>query len=131
MKAFLCAVLAETGAFRRYFSNSDAVASRLETCCASIDSIKLTCIVIFSRLPLPWFLYSMLSGGKAYTVNSQGMFCSTVLLFAMLLMVVTTIAVCGCRMNKSTGVAMFILYIFFLVATLLLEYGILNCAFYA
>ena len=79
-------------------------------------------------MPLPWLLYGVSSGGKAYPVNSQGMFCSTVLLFAMLLMVVTTIAACGCRMNKFTGVAMFILYVFFVVATLLLEYDILHCA---
>jgi len=86
---------------------------------------------LFCRLPLPWFLYSIVSGGKAYTVNSQGMFCSTVLLFAMLLTVVTTIAACGFRMNKITGVAMFVLYVFFVVATLLLEYDVLKCAFYS
>lgn len=43
------------------------------------------------RLPLPWLLYGISSGGEAYPVNSEGMFCSIVLLFAMLLMVVTTI----------------------------------------
>jgi len=83
------------------------------------------------RLPLPWLLYSISSGGKAYPVNSEGMFCSIVLLFAMLLMVTTTIGACGCRMNKLTGIAMFILYIFFVVVTLLLEYGVLRCALYS
>ena len=83
------------------------------------------------RLPLPWLLYSISSGGNAYPVNSRGMFCSTVLLFAMLLMVVTTIAACGWRMNKFTGVAMFILYVVFVAATLLLEYDILRCALYS
>ena len=81
-------------------------------------------------MPLPWLLYSITSGGQAYSVNSQGMFCSIVLLFAMLLLVVATIGVSGCRMNKFTGAAMFILYIFFVVVTLLLEYGVLECAQY-
>jgi len=49
----------------------------------------------------------------------------------MLLMVVTTIAACGWRMNKFTGVAMFILYVVFVAATLLLEYDILRCALYS
>jgi len=33
-------------------------------------------------------------------------------------------------MNKLTGVAMFVLYIFFVVVTLLLEYGVLRCTLY-
>ena len=86
---------------------------------------------VFFRLPLPWLLYSISSAGKAYSVNSEGMFCSIILLFAMLLMVITTISVCGCRMTKLTGVAMFILYILFVVATLLLEYRVLHCALYS
>jgi len=85
---------------------------------------------VVCRLPLPWLLYGISSGGKAYPVNSEGMFCSIVLLFAMLLMVITTIGACGCRMSKLTGTAMFILYIFFVVVTLLLEYGVLRCTLY-
>lgn len=55
---------------------------------ASISSVVLC---FLRRLPLPWLLYGISSGGEAYPVNSEGMFCSIVLLFAMLLMVVTTI----------------------------------------
>lgn len=82
--------------------------------------------VIFFRLPLPWFLSGLIYK-VPYKVNSQGLFCSIVLLFGMLIFVIIIIAAFKWRMNKYMGAAMFVFYVIFLTLSLLLEYGVIDC----
>ncbi|GBP63568.1 hypothetical protein EVAR_61308_1 [Eumeta japonica] len=77
-------------------------------------------------LPLPWLLFGLVNG-KPVEVNSKGMVCSIVLLFAMLIFVILSIACFRWKMNKGLGFTMFILYFVFVAVSLSLEYGYLHC----
>ncbi|CAH2042058.1 unnamed protein product, partial [Iphiclides podalirius] len=77
-------------------------------------------------LPLPWLLYGLING-EPVQVNSKGMVCSIVLLFAMLLFVILSIACFRWKMNKGLGFTMFLLYFVFVAVSLALEYGYLHC----
>lgn len=79
------------------------------------------------RLPLPWLMYGAVNGGAAYRVNSTGLLCSIVLLFVMLVAVIATIAVCRWRMSKLLGLTMLVLYVVFIVLSVLLEMEIIKC----
>ncbi|XP_076816479.1 sodium/potassium/calcium exchanger 2-like isoform X2 [Clavelina lepadiformis] len=78
-------------------------------------------------LPFPWLLASIIELGAPIDVASEGLFCSVILLFAMLLFVVISIAVCRWKMSKKLGVTMLILYVVFLVFSLLLELSVIDC----
>ncbi|XP_022105909.1 sodium/potassium/calcium exchanger 2-like [Acanthaster planci] len=78
-------------------------------------------------LPLPWLIYSITQLGSPATVESKGLFCSILLLFGMLLMVIVTIAVSRWRMTKTLGAAMFLLYVVFITISLLLESAVIPC----
>nr|AYD91339.1 Sodium/potassium/calcium exchanger [Eptatretus cirrhatus] len=78
-------------------------------------------------LPFPWLLHSMMHAMAPVKVSSNGLFCAIVLLFLMLLFVIITIAACHWRMNKLLGCTMFVLYLFFLVTSVLLEKRIMLC----
>jgi Ca2+/Na+ antiporter len=60
-------------------------------------------------------------------VNSDGLFCSIVLLFGMLLLLLIMIAAFKWRMNKTMGGLCLGLYFCFLAASLLLEYDVIPC----
>ncbi|XP_073954058.1 solute carrier family 24 member Nckx30C isoform X2 [Choristoneura fumiferana] len=77
-------------------------------------------------LPLPWLLYGLIYG-RPVEVNSKGMVCSIVLLFAMLLFVILSIACFRWKMNRGLGFTMFLLYFVFVAVSLSLEYGYLHC----
>ncbi|CAK1550793.1 unnamed protein product [Leptosia nina] len=77
-------------------------------------------------LPLPWLLYGLING-EPVQVNSKGMVCSIVLLFAMLLFVILSIACFRWKMNRGLGFTMFLLYFVFVAVSLGLEYGYLHC----
>ncbi|XP_041984341.1 sodium/potassium/calcium exchanger Nckx30C isoform X3 [Aricia agestis] len=77
-------------------------------------------------LPLPWLLYGIIYG-EPVQVNSKGMVCSIVLLFAMLIFVILSIACFRWKMNKGLGFTMFLLYFVFVAVSLGLEYGYLHC----
>ncbi|XP_045777710.1 sodium/potassium/calcium exchanger Nckx30C isoform X2 [Maniola jurtina] len=77
-------------------------------------------------LPLPWLLYGIIYG-EPVLVNSKGMVCSIVLLFAMLIFVIISIACFRWKMNKGLGFTMFLLYFVFVAVSLGLEYGYLRC----
>jgi sodium/potassium/calcium exchanger 2 len=53
-------------------------------------------------LPVPWFLYSVVFG-KPIEVSSEGLGCSIILLFSMLLMVFMCILCSGWKMSKLLG----------------------------
>ncbi|XP_072038731.1 sodium/potassium/calcium exchanger 2-like [Amphiura filiformis] len=80
-------------------------------------------------LPFPWLLYSIIYFGENVSVKSKGLFCSIILLFAMLLIVIVTIAACRWKMTKSMGFCMFILYGVFVTLAILLEYEYIPCPF--
>merc|ERR1719422_2039774 len=77
-------------------------------------------------LPAPWFLYAVCFG-KPVPVSSDGMVCSIAMLFTMLCLVFTSILVAGWKMTKLLGVSMFVLYFFFVAASLAFEYDWVPC----
>ncbi|KAM8879206.1 sodium/potassium/calcium exchanger 2-like isoform 4-T4 [Spinachia spinachia] len=78
-------------------------------------------------LPFPWLIYNILNDFKPVEVSSNGLFCAIVLLFLMLLFVIISIAACKWRMSKFLGLLMFILYIVFLVVSVMLEDRVIVC----
>uniref|UniRef100_H3DN90 Sodium/potassium/calcium exchanger 1 n=1 Tax=Tetraodon nigroviridis TaxID=99883 RepID=H3DN90_TETNG len=78
-------------------------------------------------LPVPWLLFILLHQGEPVTVSSNGLFCAIVLLFLMLLFVIVSIAACRWRMSRMLGLTMFVLYLVFLVLSVLLEVRVLTC----
>ncbi|XP_030280770.1 sodium/potassium/calcium exchanger 1-like isoform X2 [Sparus aurata] len=78
-------------------------------------------------LPLPWLLYSVIHGLAPVAVSSNGLLCSTTLLFIPLLFVITSIATCKWKISKVLGLTMILLYLIFLVLGVMLKYGIIVC----
>eukprot|EP00794_Sanderia_malayensis_P010140 gene10140-11175_t len=78
-------------------------------------------------LPIPWFVWSAVHSFEPMIVKSNGLFCSTFLLFFMLLAVVASIAMFKWRMTKRLAAAMFLLYAAFLTISLLIEFNIIPC----
>ena len=80
------------------------------------------------RLPVPWFLYSVFYQ-TPIQVSSEGLGCSIILLFSMLLLVFGCILCSGWKMSKLLGLSMFFLYFCFVIASLSFEYGWIVCRF--
>lgn len=80
----------------------------------------------YKRLPLPWFLFTLVFG-KPVPVTSDGMVCSITLLFCMLMLVFFSILAFNWRMTKVMGMSMFIFYFIFVAASLSLTYGWVTC----
>lgn len=78
------------------------------------------------RLPLPWFLYTVVFQ-KPISVSSEGLGCSIVLLFSMLVAVFLCIVLSGWKMSKLLGMSMFVLYFCFVGVSLSFEYAIISC----
>jgi len=78
-------------------------------------------------LPVPWMAYIAANAGISINVSSDGLFCSVLMLFLMLVSVVITIALSKWQMSKLLGGVMFLLYIIFIVLSLLLEFNIISC----
>ncbi|KAJ8007788.1 hypothetical protein DPEC_G00097830 [Dallia pectoralis] len=78
-------------------------------------------------LPFPWLLWSIINKMQPVAVSSNGLFCAIVLLFLMLLFVIISIAACKWRMSKLLGFIMFVLYLVFLVVSVMLEDKIISC----
>uniref|UniRef100_A0AAY5JW79 Sodium/calcium exchanger membrane region domain-containing protein n=1 Tax=Esox lucius TaxID=8010 RepID=A0AAY5JW79_ESOLU len=78
-------------------------------------------------LPFPWLLWSIINKMQPVAVSSNGLFCAIVLLFLMLLFVIISIAACKWRMSKLLGFIMFVLYLVFLVVSVMLEDKIIAC----
>ena len=77
-------------------------------------------------LPLPWFLWSIIEGGKGIDVISNSLNFSLLLLILMLVSVVIIIAVCGWRMTKGLGFSMVVLYGLFLTLAVLNSRGVIG-----
>ncbi|XP_053406141.1 sodium/potassium/calcium exchanger 2-like isoform X2 [Mercenaria mercenaria] len=78
-------------------------------------------------LPIPWLLYNAVYAGRPVNVDSNGLACSIVLLFAMLIVVVVVIAASKWKMTKIMGGAMLVLYAVFVVLSVLLELEKIAC----
>ncbi|MCI4394867.1 hypothetical protein PGIGA_G00173850 [Pangasianodon gigas] len=78
-------------------------------------------------LPFPWLMYTLANGLQPVAVSSNGLFCAIVLLFLMLIFVIISIAACKWKMSKLLGFIMFLLYIVFLVVSVMLEDKIIIC----
>ncbi|XP_045557216.1 sodium/potassium/calcium exchanger 2 isoform X4 [Salmo salar] len=78
-------------------------------------------------LPFPWLLWSIINNMQPVAVSSNGLFCAIVLLFLMLIFVIISIAACKWRMSKLLGFIMFVLYLVFLVVSVMLEDKIIAC----
>lgn len=78
-------------------------------------------------LPLPWFLYTCVFH-QPISVSSEGLGCSIILLFTMLIAVFMCILVSGWKMSKLLGMSMFVLYFIFVAVSLAFEYEYIHCA---
>ncbi|XP_047484253.1 sodium/potassium/calcium exchanger Nckx30C-like isoform X5 [Penaeus chinensis] len=91
-------------------------------------------------LPIPWLLYALVQVIQNYAnerpnpwsvdpiyVNSEGMACSILLLFTMLMFVIVSIACSKWKMAKGLGFAMFFLYFVFVGVSLSFEYDVIAC----
>ncbi|XP_067934612.1 sodium/potassium/calcium exchanger 2-like [Watersipora subatra] len=79
-------------------------------------------------LPLPWLIRSLMNIPKPYViVDAEGLLCSIILLFAMLMVVIGTIAGFRWRLSKPLGGLYMFLYIAFLTISILLSMGYIPC----
>ena len=84
-------------------------------------------------LPIPWllfFLWQLLgsaSPAQSVPVSSNGLVCSVGMLFLMLLLLLSAVAACGWRMNKTFGIIMIFAYLAFCALSIALEVGRLAC----
>ncbi|TKR60979.1 hypothetical protein L596_028154 [Steinernema carpocapsae] len=84
-------------------------------------------------LPVPWLIHFIVQVFKSSTpthfisVSSNGLLCSVGMLFAMLIVLVISIAITKWRMNKYFGVFMILAYIAFCIFSVLLETGHIVC----
>ncbi|XP_037799383.1 sodium/potassium/calcium exchanger Nckx30C-like isoform X1 [Penaeus monodon] len=91
-------------------------------------------------LPIPWLLYALVQVIQNYAnerpnpwsvdpifVNSEGMACSILLLFTMLMFVIISIACSKWKMAKGLGFGMFFLYFVFVGVSLSFEYDVIAC----
>lgn len=78
-------------------------------------------------LPIPWLLYSAVSGGDPVIVASNGLFCSVVLLVAMLFITIISIALLRWKLNRFVGVEFLLCYCIFIALSLLLELDVIHC----
>ena len=82
--------------------------------------------MVLFRLPLPWFLYSMVFQ-ESVAVNAKGMVCSVAILFGMLCLVFFSILLFNWKMTKAMGFSMFIFYFGFVFVSLGFEYEYVVC----
>ena len=78
---------------------------------------------MYFRLPLPWFLYSMVFR-EDVPVSAAGMICSVAILFGMLCLVFISILSFGWKMTKGMGFSMFLLYFVFVAGLTTSAYAV-------
>ena len=88
--------------------------------------LRFLFFLVFCSLPLPWFLFTLVFQ-KPVPVSAEGMVCSIVLLFMMLVMVFLSILIFNWKMTKFMGFSMFVFYFIFVVITLGFEYDFWAC----
>lgn len=78
-------------------------------------------------LPIPWLI--SLATGEEIKVDAQGMFCSVLMLFAMLIAIIVIIAICKWKMTKTLGLSMFMSYFVYLAIALCMGLELISCIF--
>nr|XP_057930869.1 sodium/potassium/calcium exchanger 2 isoform X2 [Doryrhamphus excisus] len=78
-------------------------------------------------LPVPWLLSSLIHKMVPVTVSSNGLLCAIVLLFLMLLFFIISIVSWKWELCKTLGLVMLLLYGFFVVLCVMLQYHIIVC----
>lgn len=79
-------------------------------------------------LPLPWLIFSI-SFGESVVVSSQGVACSILMLFSMLVLVFVSIVAFNWRMTKAMGGVMLVAYFVFVMISLGFTYNLYSCPF--
>ncbi|XP_005797857.2 sodium/potassium/calcium exchanger 1-like [Xiphophorus maculatus] len=79
-------------------------------------------------LPVQWFLYSVIHGFSPVAISTEGLFCSSILLFVMLLAAVISIISFKWRMKKLLGLTWVLLYLIFVVISILMVFQIIICS---
>lgn len=84
-------------------------------------------------LPVPWMIgmaAGTFSDNKGIVkVDSDGMFCSVLMLFAMLMAIIVIIAISKWRMTKILGGSMFVGYFIYLSLAMCMALGVFSCVF--
>ena len=88
--------------------------------------INISFFLVLCSLPLPWFLFTLVFN-KPVPVSAEGMVCSIVLLFLMLVLVFLSILLFNWKMTKFMGFSMFVFYFLFVIVTLGFEYDLWAC----
>ena len=83
--------------------------------------------VYIFRLPIPWLI--AMANKQIITVDAKGMFCSVLMLFAMLVAIISIIAISKWKMTKYLGGSMFLSYFIYLVIALLMGLDQIPCIF--
>jgi len=80
-------------------------------------------------LPIPWMLAIAIGKAETIDVDAEGMFCSVVMLFAMLIAIIFIIGASSWRMTKLLGCSMFFSYFIYLTLALLMGLNKIPCLF--
>lgn len=89
------------------------------------SSIGSNIFDILVGLPIPWLLKTLITQDCIF-IQSQSLPVQVITLMAMVLFVIISIMATGWRLSMNLGGIMFVLYLVFLVWSLLLEYHIVT-----
>lgn len=78
-------------------------------------------------LPIPWMIYLAIEASIKVTVDSTGLICYILMLFAMLIAVFICILVMQWKLNLGMGILMMALYVVFLVFAILIGQDVIPC----
>ena len=82
------------------------------------SSIGSNIFDILVGLPLPWILWSATHGAQGVKVTADSLYVDIIVLFAMVAVVIITIAASGWLLTKTLGGVMFVMYIVFMIQSL-------------
>jgi len=112
--------------------SSVAVAKRGHGDMAVSSSIGSNIFDVLIGLPIPWFLYTAilrpagaLEGPQWVKIDSEALAVMILSLFIMVALVITTIHLSGWILSVKLGIMMMVLYFFFLILSLLLDYKVI------
>jgi K+-dependent Na+/Ca+ exchanger-like protein len=112
--------------------SSVAVAKRGHGDMAVSSSIGSNIFDVLIGLPVPWFLYTAilrpagaLDGPQWVKIDSEALAVMILSLFIMVALVITTIHLSGWILSVKLGIMMMVLYFFFLILSLLLDYKVI------
>uniref|UniRef100_A0A3P9P071 Sodium/potassium/calcium exchanger 1 n=1 Tax=Poecilia reticulata TaxID=8081 RepID=A0A3P9P071_POERE len=78
-------------------------------------------------LPVEWFVFSAIHGFSPVGISNEGLFCVSILLFVVLLAAVISIISFKWKMKKLLGLTLVLLYLIFVVISILMMFQIIMC----